>query len=63
MKFPNLVSAYDLADGKYNGCQCGFKDGTYRIARPLGWQSFHSRIRLAWMVFTGKADALVWEGQ
>jgi|GEM_PF-5438269 len=33
-------------------------------ARPLGFQSFGSRVKLAWMVFTGKADALIWpEGQ
>jgi hypothetical protein len=31
-------------------------------ARPLGYYSLRSRIRLAWMVFTGKADALVWPG-
>lgn len=38
--------------------------GKYVPARPLGWQSWHTRIRLAWQVFTGKMDALEWpEGQ
>lgn len=29
-------------------------------ARPLGFYSLSHRIKLAWMVFTGKADALTW---
>lgn len=36
-------------------------DGEYWYpARPEGLHSFGSRIRLAWAVFTGKADALRW---
>lgn len=36
----------------------------YVTARPLGFQSFWVRIAYAWLVFTGRADALVWpEGQ
>ena len=31
-------------------------------ARPLGDYSIINRIKLAWMVFTGKADALIWPG-
>jgi len=34
----------------------------YIPARPLGFQSFLSRCHCAWMVFTGRADALVWGG-
>lgn len=33
----------------------------YVPARPLGWSSIRVRLRAAWLVFTGKADALVWE--
>lgn len=29
-------------------------------ARPLGYYSLKSRIRIAWIVFTGRADAVVW---
>ena len=29
-------------------------------ARPLGMMSFWSRFRPAWLVFTGKADAVIW---
>ena len=30
-------------------------------ARPIGYFSLFSRLRLAWGVFTGKWDALEWE--
>lgn len=31
-------------------------------ARSLGFSSFRYRCRAAWLVFTGKADALIWPG-
>ncbi|HWL04531.1 MAG TPA: hypothetical protein VNQ99_06280 [Xanthobacteraceae bacterium] len=34
-------------------------DGWYP-ARPEGFSSFLYRVRAAWLVFTGRADALVW---
>lgn len=36
--------------------------GVWMPARPLGYYSWRSRLRLAWMVFTGRADVLVWPG-
>ncbi len=36
--------------------------GKWMPARPLGHYSLTSRLRLAWMVFTGKCDALKWPG-
>jgi hypothetical protein len=38
-------------------------DGMWMPARPLGYYSMSNRINLAWMVFTGRADALVWPGK
>lgn len=32
----------------------------YVPARPLGFPSIISRFKCAWMVFTGRADALIW---
>ncbi len=29
-------------------------------ARPLGFFSIGNRLKCAWLVFTGKADALIW---
>lgn len=31
-------------------------------ARPMGYPNIASRIRAAWLVFTGRADALIWPG-
>lgn len=43
----------------------GLTDGRWVPARPMGWQgiSLCQRIRCAWMVFTGRADVLQWDGQ
>lgn len=38
-------------------------DGVWEYARPAGYPSFWSRFKCAWLVFTGKADALTWEKQ
>lgn len=39
-------------------------NGEWVPARPLGFSSFSYRCKAAWLVFTGKADALIWpEGQ
>lgn len=39
-------------------------NGKWVPARPLGYPAFWYRVKATWMVFTGKADALVWpEGQ
>lgn len=38
-------------------------DGRWVPARPLGYSSMIYKLRATWLVFTGKADALIWEGQ
>jgi hypothetical protein len=62
MKNPNLVSVYQLLPDKYN-CEVNL-NGRWVPARPIGLSYLSNRFKLAWMVFTGKADALIWpEGQ
>lgn len=41
------------------------KDGrkVFVPCRPEGYYGLKNRLRLAWAVFTGKADALFWEQQ
>lgn len=39
------------------------KGGDYEPARPFGHYTLRSRLRLAWMVFKGEADALRWPFQ
>jgi len=58
---PSIINAYDLAAGKFNNAQAGLSDGRYVPARPLApsWDW----LRATWLVFTGRADALIWPGQ
>jgi hypothetical protein len=46
--------------------RAGFKNGPFILsapARPIGGGPFWQRWKLAWAVFTGKADALFWVRQ
>lgn len=36
-------------------------DGRWIPCRPCGYPSLKNRIRCAWLVFTGRADALIWD--
>jgi hypothetical protein len=46
-----------------SGPSCQVKGGDWEPARPYGLYSISNRLRLALMVFTGKADALRWPFQ
>lgn len=61
-KYPNvwqlkhLLKAVDECAAHING--------KWVPARPLGFATIGARIHCAWLVFTGRADALIWpEGQ
>lgn len=41
----------------------GLPDGRYVPARAEPFEGNFNRWRAAWLVFTGRADALVWPGQ
>jgi hypothetical protein len=58
MKFPDIVHAEQLAS---NNVQTQI-DGKWVPARALGYMSLWHRFYCAWLVWTGKADALVWPG-
>jgi hypothetical protein len=60
-KAPNLLRLVDLVHELHH-CKVEADGGVWIPARPLGFYSIHSRLKLAWMVFTGKADALLWPG-
>jgi hypothetical protein len=56
---PNLWSLRELDWHLRSGPQ--IRDGAaWYPARPIGFYSLKERLRLAWLVFTGKADALTW---
>lgn len=59
---PNLWTMKELFDSA--GSVAAKINGKYVPARPLGFDSMLNRFRIAWEVFTGRADAVTWpEGQ
>ena len=57
-KAPSIWGAVEMI--KSANCNQSEIDGEWVPARPIGYFSIRHRIKCAWMVFTGKADALVW---
>lgn len=37
-------------------------EGLWIPARPMGFTQIRYRLRAAWLVFTGRADAVTWPG-
>jgi hypothetical protein len=62
MKYPALRNADELCSSAKQE-QAGLPDGRWVVVRPLGYPSFRHRCYCAWLVFTGKADALTYTGQ
>lgn len=58
---PTLYSLGGLIDATNSGCQTG-SHGRWAPTRPMGFYSIGNRLRCAWMVFTGRADAVTWPG-
>ena len=57
---PQEWTIEQLVDCMKYGDSVQAQDGSWQPARGYGMYSLRSRMRLAWMVFTGKADALRW---
>lgn len=63
-KSPNVWGLKSLVDHcTSGGVSCQISTGAWVPARPLGFDSIGSRVKAAWLVFTGKADAVVWPEQ
>lgn len=63
MKYPGIVQVGDII-ANANAVQHQIPPGMAWVpARPLGYASWRHRWKAAWLVFTGRADALVWPGQ
>lgn len=61
-KYPQIFTVEDVQ--KIRSTVAVKINGNYVPARPLGFQSVFARFKCAWLVFTGRADALIWpEGQ
>ena len=66
MKDPNIFYIDRLLEHcEANSARITAPDGhgAWVPARPLGYSSIKQRVKCAWLVFTGKADALLWRGQ
>ena len=60
-KAPNLFGIEDLVNSA-PGTMALMPGGRWVMSRPVGFYSLWNRLRLAWMVFTGRADAITWPG-
>lgn len=64
-RHPSIHNAYHMIEypDLYKQVQMSSDGKHYVPARREGYASWRQRWRCAWMVFTGRADALVWPGQ
>lgn len=63
MRKPGILHADHLIGNNQGWSSAGFPDGTYAASRPLPFYTIGMRWRAAWLVFTGRADALLWKNQ
>ena len=59
---PQIVDVLAVIKGAED-VQTSLPDGHWVPARAFGLDTLGNRLRAAWMVFTGRADALTWPGQ
>lgn len=58
MKHPSITTVRSVCEAaQENAIRIGDR---WVPARPEGYASLRHRLRAAWLVFTGRADALVW---
>ena len=63
MRLPGIVQAESFRDARIASVSTQLPSGEWVMARPEPFHSFVYRWKCAWLVFTGKADALIWRGQ
>jgi hypothetical protein len=65
MNIPTTYTPEQIRSELMTSVTAGLPDGRWVAARPMGWQGLgiKARCNAAWMVFTGRWDALRWEGQ
>ena len=59
-KAPNITTVENVITNSKQNSTC--IAGEWIPARPIGFFSLGNRLKAAWMVFKGDADALVWGG-
>ena len=65
MKDPNVWTLHELVRHCNDGTMSSSNDGKSWVpARPMGFASIPARLRATLLVFTGRADAVIWpQGQ
>lgn len=63
MRVPGVIWAHQLADSRTPWPRAGLPDGRWVLSRPETFYSVWQRWRATWLVFTGRADALLWTDQ
>ena len=62
MQYPNIICVMQvIKNGQLNSA--GLPDGRWVPSRPLPFAGGFRRFKAAWLVLTGKADALTWPSQ
>lgn len=63
MGYPNIISVRSVIETASQVSTRIPPGMAWVPARPLGFPTFRHRMKATWLVFTGRADALTWEGQ
>ena len=58
MAYPNIISVRSVVETASQNLTKVPPGMAWVPARPKGYPSFRQRLKAAWLVFTGKADAL-----
>lgn len=59
MRAPNKFTVEEI---KQYHVKCEVQHDTWVYARPLGYSSIFRRLKYTWLVFSGKADIIIWKG-
>ena len=62
-KYPSVWTLPAITQHIVNNQTSARVNGQWVPARYKGFCSLGNRLHCAWLVFTGRADALVWPGQ
>lgn len=62
MKSPGKYTLYDLVRLAAHGANFSEDGKLWHPARPISYSSFKRRVKYAYLVFTGKCDAVEWPG-
>ena len=61
MKYPNIISVRSIIENANQNMARVPHGMAWVPVRAYGYPSLGQRFKAAWLVFTGKADALTWE--